>query len=418
MFVDLARTGTLTIDHVYDAIARGIDVDTESPEDRMTALQYVVSHPTYYNATPGVHVVAVPRPYIVGGQYVLDNSDHYRYDHDFSDGGIARYLLIHGADPNKQTGPHARAAVHYAASASTDNLLRLLHYGGDVNLQDGEGNTPVHLLVKNPSLQQQILMLKFIASSTIVNFTIRNNAGRTALEQAEYEGRMQYANLLQYVSDAYDPLLALYTAAAEGVLSKLMVEQAVAMGNPIDAVKDDDTILGIVVSDWEHGDKYEDQPDADSVVVALLQAGAAADNAACAHPPFVVAAQCGYANNLRRMIEYGVDVNVVDHRGNTALMALAVAPEHPLECLQELAKAPEIDYTLRNHRGEKAEDVAHAKGQPELAEVIKVYREQQERWSRERATWLDVTSSSYTHDLAERLLWDKYHNQQAQRPRK
>jgi ankyrin repeat protein len=414
-FVNRARTGTLTIAHVDEAIARGIDIDTESSDYHMTALQYVIYHHTHYDATPGIGIITYPEPFNVGGEYSLDTDSMYEYTED-ADDGLARYLLVHGADPNKQTGPRARAAVHYAALTDTDNLLRLICHGGNVNLQDGEGNTPLHWLINNPSLEDQIRILKFITYTCAVDFTIRNNAGRTAMEEAEHQVSFVFAAFLRDFQAGYRPCQALHTAAEFGVLTKQMVQQAVAAGIAIEDVYDHKTLLGFVVS-GDGAPKYDTQSDADSVVVALLQAGAAGDNINCAMLPFLTAAWCGHPDNLRRMIEYGVNVNVADHKGRTALMTLANAEDHHLECLEELAKAPEIDYTLRNHRGETAEDVARAKGQPELAEAIKVYREQQERWSRERTTWLDVTSSSYAHELAARLLWDKYHARQTQQPR-
>jgi ankyrin repeat protein len=411
MFVDRARSGTLTIPHVQEAIALGVDIDTESSEDGMTALQYVICNRRDYDATPGARIFRDAEQY-GEGDAAVDNNDFYEYVED-DDDGLARYLLIHGADPNKVSGPHARAAIHYAALTSADNMLRLVYHGGNVNLQDGDGNAALHLLAHNPSLEQQTFMLKFIAGKTFVDFTTLNNAGRTAVEEAQYMAKLQYASLLQYEKASYDPIHALHVAGEDGVLTKLMVKQAVAAGVRIDRMQRCDTLLSIVVSDWGHGGpKYEAQSDVDSVVVALLQAGAAGDNNACTYPPFVVAASCGYAHALRRMIEYGVDVNVADSRGDTALIALVGAVDHQLECLQELANAPSIDYTYRNSHGLTAEEVAYANGQHELAGAIKAYREQKQRWSRERATWLDATSSAYE------LAYQNLHDRQVQRARK
>lgn len=66
---------------------------------------------------------------------------------------VIRILLHHGADPNIPESLNNSTPLHNAAQFSVNIVETLVENGAKVNLQDQEGNTPLHLAIKSNNEQ-------------------------------------------------------------------------------------------------------------------------------------------------------------------------------------------------------------------------------------------------------------------------
>ena len=79
---------------------------------------------------------------------------------------------------------HIIASPHYYVPGIKDNLVRFfLNHGADPNIQDKDGNTPLHLLAlnisKNNSINVLLDALSMLVSSKGINLNKKNNKGKT-----------------------------------------------------------------------------------------------------------------------------------------------------------------------------------------------------------------------------------------------
>ena len=78
---------------------------------------------------------------------VSDDEDRlFRFASHDKDNGTVRQLLAEGVSPNVPAAFDGRTAVHSAAKdGAAKNLAAMLQAGGNPNVQDRDGNTPLHL---------------------------------------------------------------------------------------------------------------------------------------------------------------------------------------------------------------------------------------------------------------------------------
>ncbi|RLV90147.1 Ankyrin repeat-containing protein [Spathaspora sp. JA1] len=88
-------------------------------------------------------------------------------------------------DPNGYTSIHAAAAYGH-----TDLIKYLLEHGGDVNIQDNEGDTPLHHA-------EDLATAKFLVEECKADYTIKNGDNLTAAEYIEEEG--EFPDVAEYL---------------------------------------------------------------------------------------------------------------------------------------------------------------------------------------------------------------------------
>lgn len=95
-------------------------------------------------------------------------------------------LTANSKDPNGYTPIHAAAAYGHT------NLLKKLctQYNGDINIKDGDGDTPLHHV-------EDVNTAVVIIDELHGDFRIINDEGKTALETFEEDG--EYPELIQYM---------------------------------------------------------------------------------------------------------------------------------------------------------------------------------------------------------------------------
>ena len=80
------------------------------------------------------------------GAVSLEESSLFNLAAHDKDNGTVRQLLAEKVSPNVPMGFHDRTAVHSAAKGgAAQNLAAMLEAGGKPNVQDRDGNTPLHL---------------------------------------------------------------------------------------------------------------------------------------------------------------------------------------------------------------------------------------------------------------------------------
>lgn len=88
-------------------------------------------------------------------------------------------------DPNGYTPIHAAASYGYI-----DLLKLLIERGGDINIQDNEGDTPLHHV-------EDLAIAKFIVEELKGDFKIKNEEGQTAAQYIEEED--EYPEIAQFL---------------------------------------------------------------------------------------------------------------------------------------------------------------------------------------------------------------------------
>lgn len=87
--------------------------------------------------------------------------------------------------------PNGYTPLHAAASYGHLDLLRLLvNRGGDINIQDNEGDTPLHHV-------EDLETAKFIVEQLKGDYKLKNEEGQTAAEYIDEEE--EYPELAQYL---------------------------------------------------------------------------------------------------------------------------------------------------------------------------------------------------------------------------
>lgn len=105
---------------------------------------------------------------------------------DLVEGFLNQGLSANDKDPNGYT------PVHAAASYGHIELLSKLctNYGGDINIQDNDGDTPLHHC-------EDLETVKFIVDNLNGNYQLPNNDGKTLLQVLEDED--ENPEIIQYL---------------------------------------------------------------------------------------------------------------------------------------------------------------------------------------------------------------------------
>ncbi|KAG7192785.1 uncharacterized protein KQ657_001568 [Scheffersomyces spartinae] len=94
---------------------------------------------------------------------------------------VVKEHLDSGSYNANSKDPNGYTALHAAASYGHKDLLKLLvERGGDINIQDGEGDTPLHHT-------EDVETAKFLVEELKADTTITNNDGLTAAAYIEEE---------------------------------------------------------------------------------------------------------------------------------------------------------------------------------------------------------------------------------------
>ncbi|WPK24688.1 hypothetical protein PUMCH_001971 [Australozyma saopauloensis] len=103
---------------------------------------------------------------------------------------VLTHLDSNNFTPNSKD-PNGYTAIHAAASYGHIDLLKLLiERGGDINIQDQEGDTPLHHV-------EDLETAKVIVEKLGGDFKIRNDEGQTAADFIEEED--EFPELAQYL---------------------------------------------------------------------------------------------------------------------------------------------------------------------------------------------------------------------------
>lgn len=91
---------------------------------------------------------------------------------------VEHYILSNEFTPNSKD-PNGYTPIHAAASYGHVNLLQyLIDNGGDINIQDNEGDTPLHHV-------EDVKTAKYLIEKLHADYKIKNNDGLTAHQYIE-----------------------------------------------------------------------------------------------------------------------------------------------------------------------------------------------------------------------------------------
>lgn len=108
---------------------------------------------------------------------------------------VTDYLESGNFTPNSKD-PNGYTPIHAAASYGHLKLLKLLvERGGDINIQDNEGDTPLHHV-------EDVETAKYMIENLNASFKMKNNDGLTAIryieEEDEFPELVDYLRLLDH----------------------------------------------------------------------------------------------------------------------------------------------------------------------------------------------------------------------------
>ncbi|KAG9350865.1 hypothetical protein JZ751_024754 [Albula glossodonta] len=113
---------------------------------------------------------------------------------------LAEALLQANADPNVRDPLGGLTALHDTArDGYADTLQVLVDHGADVNIQDSDGNLPLHLAAREGNLD----VVTFLFPRTAEPMR-RNTQGKTAYDMATMHNRLQTAQWIQEYLDLGD----------------------------------------------------------------------------------------------------------------------------------------------------------------------------------------------------------------------
>jgi ankyrin repeat protein len=117
---------------------------------------------------------------------------------------IIKTLIASGADPSKKD-VNDEQPLHYAAASATQNIQPLLEAGADINAQNKDGATPLHLAIEENNAEAIKTLLEAGA-----NLAIENANGKSCaclLRESEDPAHKQLlaATLVSQMKSAHAP---------------------------------------------------------------------------------------------------------------------------------------------------------------------------------------------------------------------
>ena len=164
----------------------GADVNAQRRESKETPLMVAADWNNYMAASLIVRHGADVNVHVSNGStplHVSVNKDHEN---------LFRLLLKHNADVNTQDKGKGYTPLHLSAREGNENLCRLLlEHNADVNIQDKSGNTLLHLSVRKGDDNLCRLLLEHNA-----DVNIQDKSGNTPLHLSARKGDENLCRLL------------------------------------------------------------------------------------------------------------------------------------------------------------------------------------------------------------------------------
>jgi ankyrin repeat protein len=223
---------------------------------------------------------------------------------------LVQLLLARGANPDAADASGHGPLYFAAASGSADVVALLLDKGVDVNRRDQYGFSALYAASGQGSRDVMQVLLSHGAKL--------GDGWSTAVAAAVYAHRLDIASLLMNKATPSERtaagLVALYLAADAGdvAMMKLLLDYGVPT-NYADTAGDMPLTRALGVRGRSAG-----HPDAAKL---LVEAGAPLDVGRI--PPLLLACEQGYADVVKAMIARGVNVDVTDDNGSSAITLAA-----------------------------------------------------------------------------------------------
>ncbi|KAM9034862.1 LOW QUALITY PROTEIN: rabankyrin-5 [Sarcophilus harrisii] len=297
---------------------------------------------------------------------------------DENNEAVSCFLIRSGCDVNSPRQPGAngegdeeardgQTPLHLAASWGLEETVQcLLEFGANVNVQDAEGRTPIHVAISN----QQSVIIQLLISHPDIRLNVRDRQGLTPFACA-----MTYKN-----NKAAEAILKREPGAAEQVDNKGRNFLHVAVQN-----SDIESVLFLISVQANVNSRVQDaskltplhlavQAGSEIIVRNLLLAGAKV-NELTKHRQTALhlAAQQDLPTICSVLLENGVDFSAVDENGNNALH-LAVMHGR-LSTIRALLTECSVDAEAFNLRGQSPLHILGHYGKENAAAIFELFLE-------------------------------------------
>lgn len=337
-----------------------------------------------------------------------------QYDQD----AAARQLLLLGANPVHNCA-HFPSVVHIAAHVGAIKVLQvLIEFQTPLNLQDAEGNTPLHRAV----MARHLPVIQTLLNAGVA-IDIRNGFGRTALDEAQMtrdpkiaalfrelqvrkkveKARSAFSTLrdsimsteaAQKISTAIESGRESFDRVAEKIApppeSQSEADASIAQVSGVETMSDVEIVKALSAGSWEQLEQLVDASvnlqvrgahgetalhiaayngDTDRVRLLLTHGALPSSRDSDASTALHAAAAQGHVETAQTLVEHGAKVNAVDSDG---FSALHYAAHNGHAAMAEFLIANNAKVELTNVKDETPLDLAKRRG---YAAVIAVLRE-------------------------------------------